>query len=408
MNTLFMAPQPFYQERGTPIAVDRILRVLSERGDRVDLVTWHEGRDMAYNRVTIHRIPNLPIRNIRPGFSLAKIICDIFMFFTVLRLASRRQYHLVHAVEEAVFIALLLKVFFKIPYVYDMDSSLAQQLIERHPWLTLLAPVLKFFEGLAVRNAKAVIPVCDALAMGIRRHEPKKVVVLQDISLLDNSQPRIPEDLRTHLSLQGQLLMYVGNLEPYQGIDLLVQSFALALKQTDQAGLVADLVVIGGEAQDIAKYQEQCRWLGIAHRVHFMGPRPIEHLAAYLAQADILVSPRIKGNNTPMKIYSYLDSGKPLLATDLPTHTQVLDHQVAVLARPVAQQFATGMVRLIEDATLRKQIGTAGQQLIQEKFTYTAFQKRVNGLFDWLKTEVETTPHTPARTSPSRSHWGRV
>jgi hypothetical protein len=109
-----------------------------------------------------------------------------------------------------------------------------------------------------------------------------------------------------------------------------------------------------------------------------------------------------------MKIYSYLDSGKPLLATDLPTHTQVLDHQVAVLARPVAQQFATGMVRLIEDATLRKQIGTAGQQLIQEKFTYTAFQKRVNGLFDWLKTEVETTPHTPARTSPSRSHWGRV
>ena len=107
-----------------------------------------------------------------------------------------------------------------------------------------------------------------------------------------------------------------------------------------------------------------------------------------------------------MKIYSYLDSGKPLLATELPTHTQVLNHQVAMLVRPMPQQFATGMVRLIQDATLRQQIGMAGQQLIQERFTYTAFQKRVNGLFDWLKMEVEPTPRTPTRTSPSRSRWG--
>jgi len=394
MNTLFMAPQPFYQERGTPIAVDRILQVLSERGERIDLVTWHEGQDMTYDRVNIHRIPNLPIRNIRPGFSVAKIICDIFMLFVVLRLVSRRRYHLVHAVEEAVFIALLLKIIFKVPYVYDMDSSLAQQVIERFPRLAVLAPILNFFEGLAVRNAKAVVPVCDALATVIERHEPEKVVVLQDISLLSPEGPRIPEDLRTQLSIQGQLLMYVGNLESYQGIDLLLQSFALTLEKTDQA----DLVIIGGEMQDIQKYQEQCRQFGIEQRVHFLGPRPIEYLAVYLAQADILVSPRIKGNNTPMKIYSYLDSGKPLLATDLPTHTQVLDQRVALLARPAPAQFATGMLHLVQDAGLRAQLGIAGRLLVEEKFTYKAFQKRVNGLFDWLNTEIDPTA-APARTS---------
>lgn len=404
MNTLFMAPQPFFQERGTPIAVDQILRVLSERGDRVDLVTWHEGRDMTYDRVTIYRIPNLPLRNIRPGFSRAKIICDIFMFFMVLRLVSRRQYHLVHAVEEAVFIALVLKFIFKVPYVYDMDSSLAQQVVERYPWLIIIAPVLNFFEGLAVRHAKAVVPVCDALATVIERHEPEKVVVLQDISLLNSNVPRIPEDLRTELPIRGQLLMYVGNLEAYQGIDLLLESFALALKQ----GAQADLVIIGGSVLDIQKYQDLCRQFGIEQRVHFLGPRPIEHLAAYLAQADILVSPRIKGNNTPMKIYSYLDSGKPLLATALPTHTQVLDAHVALLARPLPEPFAAGMVRLVQDAGLRTRLGIAGKQLVEEKFTFSAFQQRVNGLFDWLKTEVETASHPTVQTAThaSPSHWG--
>ena len=55
-------------------------------------------------------------------------------------------------------------------------------------------------------------------------------------------------------------------------------------------------------------------------------------LASLLAQADVLVSPRTRGNNTPMKIYSYLDAGRAVLATDLPTHTQVLTPECARLA----------------------------------------------------------------------------
>ena len=51
---------------------------------------------------------------------------------------------------------------------------------------------------------------------------------------------------------------------------------------------------------------------------------------------DILVSPRIRGTNTPLKIYSYLRSGKPIVATDLLTHTQVLSPDVARLVAPDA------------------------------------------------------------------------
>ena len=56
----------------------------------------------------------------------------------------------------------------------------------------------------------------------------------------------------------------------------------------------------------------------------------------------LISSPRLAsaGTNTPLKIYSYLRAGKPIVATDLLTHTQVLDREVAILVRPEPGAFA--------------------------------------------------------------------
>lgn len=188
MQILLLAPQPFYEDRGTPIAVALVLKVLSERGTRVDVVTYHEGRDVRLEHVTLHRIPRVPfVRGIRPGFSWKKLVCDVFVLLAAVRLVARRRYDLIHAVEEAVFIALLLKCIFRIPYVYDMDSSLAQQLTERAPLLRPARRVLAACERLAVRHAAAVVPVCEALAAVAQRGHARKVVVLPDVSLLDGA-----------------------------------------------------------------------------------------------------------------------------------------------------------------------------------------------------------------------------
>ena len=384
MRVLFLAPQPFYQERGTPIAIKRLLQALSEHNEHVDVLTYHEGDDVEYQGITLHRTTRaLFVRNIRPGFSWKKLLTNMFLLIRAFRFVTRSRYHLVHAVEEAVFIALILKLVFKIPYVYDMDSSLSQQMIEAHPALKPLDGLLRWAEGLAVRNAKAVVPVCDALVQSIASYQPEKVLLLPDISLLESTSEAV-EDIRADLGIRETLLMYVGNLESYQGIDLMLESFALALRQTS----LMSLVIIGGDAANIAKYRQKCAVLNIVDNVHFLGPRPIEHLSAYLDQADILLSPRIKGNNTPMKIYSYLDSGKALLATRLATHTQVLTDEVAELADPTPAPFAEHMVRLVEDTALRTRLGIAGKELIKRDYTAAAFTERVNALYDWLSAEV--------------------
>lgn len=203
MKILLLAPEPFYQDRGTPIAVSLVLRVLSERGDDIDVVTYHEGTDVNFQHVRLHRILDLPfIRNIRPGFSWKKVICDFFMFFKAARLARKTDYELVYSIEESVFMALLLKWIFKVPYIYDMDSSLAQQMVEQNPFFAPVQFVFEWFEKLALRNAKAAAVVCDELAGVCAKQPPDKIVVLPDITLLSElaNPPEAPEPLAVGVS----------------------------------------------------------------------------------------------------------------------------------------------------------------------------------------------------------------
>lgn len=374
MRVLLLAPQPFYQERGTPIAVKMLLQVFAERGDTVDAIVYAEGEAVALPGLTLHRTPDLKfLRGIRPGFSLKKLICDFFMLWQAVGLALRHRYAYVHAVEESAFIGLLLKVFFRLPYIYDMDSSIAQQMVEKYPQLGGLSALLEKAEGLALRHAEVALPVCDQLRDHAQRYQPK-TVVLYDVPLLGSTEGVTPEDIRRGLPPDAVVVMYVGNLEKYQGIDLLVESFALAKAQAP----ALELVVIGGQQADIDAYREKARALGV--NITFTGPKPVAHLGAYLEQADVLASPRIKGGNTPMKLYSYLASGKPVLATDLRTHTQVLDDSLAVLTAPTPAAYAEGMARLAGDPALRAALGAAGKAIIAARYSYARFHETLTGV----------------------------
>ncbi len=178
--------------------------------------------------------------------------------------------------------------------------------------------------------------------------------------------------------------MYVGNLESYQGIDLLLDSFAQIIPEDP----TAHLVVIGGTSADIEKYQTQIQRQQTADNIHFVGPRPIQDLKHYLNQADIVVSPRTQGENTPMKLYSYLDSGKALVATKLTTHTQVCNDQIAVLAEPTVGAFSSGILQLVNNPELRTQLGAAAQAYIAREHTFHVFSQKLSSLYDWLNSEL--------------------
>ncbi|WP_238549238.1 glycosyltransferase family 4 protein [Acaryochloris marina] len=195
----------------------------------------------------------------------------------------------------------------------------------------------------------------------------------------------IPENIRAHCQPDELILMYIGNLELYQGIDLLLDGFKSAQNLALKVAL--KLVIIGGKDGDIAKYKLKTKNIGIDHQVLFLGQRSVENLGHYLAQADILLSPRIKGRNTPMKLYSYLDSGKPVLATDLPTHNWVLDKEVAVLSAPNPEAFAQGILYLANNPQVRQTLAVAAKHMVQKRHSFTAYKQKLNSLYDSLQLE---------------------
>lgn len=386
MRILMLAPQPFYEERGTLIAVDLLTRALCEQGHQVDLLTFHLGADRTRPGLQIHRIRPWPRpARIRPGLSLAKIWCDIFMAFKVIGMMRRTRYDLIHAVEESAFIAMLAGPMTRTPYIFDMDSSMVEQILARHRWVRPFGGLLRWFETLPMRGAAAVVPMCEDLAITARRYCRGTVQVLSDISLLsDDTLPTADEALRPVLGLKGPVIMYIGNLEPYQGIDLLLNAHTKVVASHPDASVV----VIGGVDADILHYRQMAANLGIGHAVHLIGPRPVDRLAAYMSQADVLASPRIEGANTPMKIYSYMDSGTPIVATSLPTHTQVLSPHEAALAEPTVPAFAAAVVRLLDQPEERDRLAGNARDLVRQRHSWQAFQQTVCQLMDTFEAQA--------------------
>lgn len=389
MRILIIAPQPYYSERGTPISVELLIRALRERGDEIEVLTYHEGVDRPASGVKIHRISRrIPIRGIAPGPSLKKLVCDFFLFWKAASLIRNGNFDLVHAIEESSFIAAALCPRRELPFVFDMDSSMRTQLEDKYPLVPLLGRLFFRLETWALSRAHAVIPMCEALADQYEEFNPGRFFVLLDVSLRGDVSPEIRKSV-SQLDFgcpdDRVKFMYLGNLEHYQGIDLLLDGLAVAVGRGHQN---LHLIVIGGRDEDIDRYTAMSRDLGIADYVTFCGPRPVSELGALMDRADALVSPRIEGVNTPLKVYSYIDSGRALVATRLPTHTQVLDDTVACLVEANAESMADGLVRVATSRSYRDQIAAAAKQRAQERHTYAVFRDRVHELYTQFDGEI--------------------
>ncbi len=373
MRILVIAPQPFYQERGTPIATRLLIEALQAAGHEVDVLTYHVGDDPKLPSVRVFRAPAVPfVRDVPIGFSLRKLLCDAALLWRLITLTHRNRYDVLHAVEEAVFLSLLVRGL-GCRVVYDMDSSLPEQLLGKYGALQSLDGLLRRIERLAIARSDLVMAVCEDLATRARAYATATPVdVVEDVSLLGDSRATgHVDDLRRDLPDGDLLALYVGNLEHYQGVDLMLE--ALAKLESPPLKFVA----IGGSAEAVSAYRARAESLSLGTRVEFLGARPVNDLGAYLEQADVLVSPRLSGHNTPMKLYSYLAAGKAVLATRIRSHTQVLTDDNSLLVEPTAAALARGLDALLRSPSLRERLGAAARRLAATRYSVTQFRASV-------------------------------
>jgi glycosyltransferase involved in cell wall biosynthesis len=450
MKVLIVAPQPFYQERGTPIAVKLLAENLCELGHEVDLLVYHAGANVTVPGLRLIRAARpWGVRRVPIGPSWQKLPCDAMLIVKMIGLLRRNRYDVVHAVEEAVFPAALLvglgnalgrrrhdggrdggreggrdgsrddasdRDRTRTKLVYDMDSSLSDQLIEKWARLEALRGMFRGVERLAVRRAAVVLAVCEDLAAKVRPWgDAERVYVLPDVPLAGaevaenvealraatipdaaafkreiaraaagavvvgatfgataRAPAALPEKTSADDGAEPVLALYVGNLERYQGLDLLLDAIACLPRD-----LPLYTAVIGGDMASVKRYRTLANELDIAGRVRFFGARPVRNLNAYLAQADILLSPRILGDNTPMKVYSYMQSGKAIVATDIRSHTQALDAETALLVPADPPAFAAGLERLTRDAELRERLGAAARAKAEREYSLPVYRRKL-------------------------------
>ena len=381
---LFIAPQPFFQWRGSPIRVGFNVQALAELGYDVDLLTLPIGEEKQISGVRIFRVANpLDVRNIPIGPSAHKAFFDILIFFKAIPMAIRNKYAVIHAVEETAVIAWVASWFCGAKVIFEKHSDPASH--KDRFFKNIVLAVYRWVEHFAIRRADAVIATGPGLVEQARRVAPHKTIhhIFDIPSSLIEPDAQKTSALHAELQKRGDevLILYVGSFAVYQGIDLMFDSMPEVLAKN----AAARFVIIGGTEEEIATRKAWLAQRGLEDRVTFVGRVPPDDLPNYLAAADVLLSPRLSGINTPLKLLDYLKAGRAIVATDNSANRQILDEQCAALVKAEPAEFAAGILRLTVDASERKRLGEKGRKLVEQTYNFTEFKRRLKICYDQLE-----------------------
>jgi glycosyltransferase involved in cell wall biosynthesis len=381
-RVLVVAPQPFYQDRGTPIALLQVLQALSQLDYRVDLLTFPVGADIALPGLRIFRAGNpLGIQNVPVGLSVRKVALDLRLVTALRSRLERDTYSCVHALEEAAWPALTWARRHRLPLLYDMQSSLPEQLrkyrLARIPpipaataaaerWLLTRADLVVASLGLAnrVQGIAPGTPVREwRFPSAPAEVDPAETVALRQ---------------RLGLPAGAPVVMYSGTFETYQGLADLVAAIPAVRAQVP----AARFILIGADEGNRGPVGGAAEHLVREGILTVVDRQPRSAMPVFLSMADVLVSPRAFGGNLPFKIFDYLAAGRAIVATDISTHRTVLTDQLAVLVQPRPHAIAEGIVSLLCDTTRRRALGAAAREYAIEHLGWNGFVESVAEIYD--------------------------
>jgi len=379
VRILMLAPEPFFEPRGTPFSEYHRLKTLSELGHHVDLVTYPIGRDVEIANVRIYRTWRPPlVTRVRIGPSFTKLLLDALMLFTMAGRVMRERYDAIHSHEEMGLIGVWLSRWLGIPHLYDMHSSLPQQLSNfRYSKSGMLHRLFTWAEGRMVLESQSVITICQELQDTVTQMGAgSRSLLIENVmgGDVDEAPSRPAAEIRTAwgIAADAPLALYTGTFEAYQGVEMLIEAAAILGRSRPHARVL----VVGGEPQQVDRARGLARELGAADVVVFTGQQPAREIPSFVQACDVLVSPRIRGTNTPLKIYSYLRSGKPIVATDLLTHTQVLTPDIAALIAPEPEAFAEALAHLLDNPRERAALAARARAVAEAKYSRESYVRR--------------------------------
>ncbi len=398
-----LAPEPFFEPRGTPFSEFHRIKALGALGHHVDLVTYPIGRDVDLPNLRIFRSPRPPfVTRVPIGPSAVKVVLDALMLVTIARRALAGGYDAIHSHEEMGLVGMWLSKLMGIPHLYDMHSSLPQQLSNfKFSGSSLLRTVFDAAETRTISGSDVVITICQELQDTVAAigHGDRAILIENVMGGDVEEAPTLtPASLRERwgIPVDAPIVLYTGTFEAYQGLEMLI-AMAAILRRTHPA---ARVLIVGGEPEQVAAAQQMAADSGAGNAV-FTGQQPAREIPAFVAASAVLASPRIRGTNTPLKIYSYLRSGTPIVATNLLTHTQVLSAEVARLVPPEPTPFAAAVGALLDDPDAGRALADAARRLSEERYSREVYLRRTAEAMSRLAARIPRVQATVLAKEPA-------
>lgn len=387
---LLISPQPFFQWRGSPIRVNVTVLALTELGYDVDLLTLPIGEDRPFNNAQIIRVANpLNLKNIPIGPSLAKIVFDVFLFAKAFRLCLKNKYTVIHGIEEAGFIAVVLAKMFCIPSIYEKHSDPFSH--KKGMLRNFILHIYAGLEKMVVKMSGAVLCTGSGLVEQVKRMESdtRAFHVFDIPSSIQEAD--LDEIVSVREMLQNSpdeiLIAFVGSFTLYQGVDLMFAAILHVVKECPHGRFI----IIGGSRKEIAERKAVLKKEGVEQNVTFLGKLSPDILPNYLSAADILLSPRSSGVNTPLKILDYMKAGRSIVATDIQSNRFLLSEENGMLMEATPSEFAKGIVSLIKDEKKREKMGLENRKIYKSKYTFSKFRQRIADCYEYVLAPEGTT-----------------
>jgi glycosyltransferase involved in cell wall biosynthesis len=251
-------------------------------------------------------------------------------------------------------------------------------------------------EKLVLKTCAAVITIGADIEDYVVSQNPKiKQIRIENIALhayQTSVKPEAVEMLKEQLDLDGRIpVVYTGTFEFYQGFEMVLECIPIVREQFDSV----IFVFVGGKRNQANIWRRKAKEARVWDHTLFLDAVPPEESMVYLTYGKVLISPRLTGTSVPLKIYSYLHSGTPIVATNIDAHTQVLNPDIALLVEPTKEAFAEGIIKILRNPELGKCLGDNAHQFARENYNYQNYLAKVNQIYRTLgdSPDPELQPH---------------
>lgn len=359
MNIAYVSSARVPDDWAHVVQILKMCEAFARDGHRVVLIVPKRAQTRTEDPFTYARV--------KPIFSIVRLPCiDLFPG------TQRRIFYWLRTLSF-LFFARLYLFFSKVDIIYTRELLAPVPLQKTVFELHTITPVI-LERVLQLQKAKGIVTITEAIRTDlIQGGMPgERIIVAPDaVDLQEFSKPESKEASRKRLGipLDTRAAFYIGLLDTWKGAETLYA--AAKLLSSD-----IKVVVIGEGPKPLEELRKE------HPEIIFLGFRPYRELANNQVAADVLILPNSGKSDisakytSPLKLFAYMTSGIPIVASDLPSIREVLDEKVAIFVKPDdPDALAGGIKKVFADPVLADALAREAQERVK---SYTWAQRAKN------------------------------